>query len=189
MRTRHERLRHAREVVRKIPSTAEAARRIGANENTYKSHENGLKPMSWEVAEKYATKLGVDPYWLFHGFTERGIGLETTMLPLLQLYVINGKNHLPFLMEKITEKIAAVGLYEEPEQIFAVKNPDDAMVARAGSPLSFSPGEILIFDPNAKVMPGEEGVAEDVILSLERGAREPDERNDRDEREHKDEEV
>ena len=44
-----------------------AARRFGWNENTYRSHENGQRPISKKAAAKYAKALKVPVGWLLFG--------------------------------------------------------------------------------------------------------------------------
>jgi len=66
----HERLKAAR-IAAKFKTTGAAARSFGWNENTFKSHENGIRssgrPPSEEVVRKYATAFGVDFLWLYAG--------------------------------------------------------------------------------------------------------------------------
>lgn len=61
-----DRLREAR-INAGFTSTAEAARRFGWNENTYKSHENGKRGIPRRSVERYARYFKVDPEWIMFG--------------------------------------------------------------------------------------------------------------------------
>lgn len=68
LRTQQGRLRHAR--MRQHPSMRAAARANGWNENTYKSHEQGMRregALSEADAKKYARAFGVSDSWLLSG--------------------------------------------------------------------------------------------------------------------------
>jgi len=62
----HERLRAARERAG-YKDAAEAARRFGWTEPTYRSHENGSRNFTRKGAERYARAFRVSPEWLFLG--------------------------------------------------------------------------------------------------------------------------
>lgn len=61
-----ERLRWIREQ-RKFADATSAARRYNWNENTYRSHENGNRPLSKRAAAKYANAYKVPVAWLLFG--------------------------------------------------------------------------------------------------------------------------
>lgn len=61
-----ERLIWARKRQKFADATA-AARHFGWNENTYRSHENGQRPISKKAAAKYAKGLKVPVGWLLFG--------------------------------------------------------------------------------------------------------------------------
>jgi hypothetical protein len=61
-----ERLKWARERAGLKDATA-AANKFGWNENTYRSHENGNRPISKKAAAKYAKMLKVPVGWLLFG--------------------------------------------------------------------------------------------------------------------------
>jgi phage repressor protein C with HTH and peptisase S24 domain len=60
------RLREAR-AKRGFPSAREAARDLGWNENTYKSHENAMRGVPLDEMKKYASAFRVSPEWLAFG--------------------------------------------------------------------------------------------------------------------------
>lgn len=60
------RLKRARERAG-YESAANAARRYGWSEVTYRAHENGLRGITPRVAEKYGRAFRVDPSWLLYG--------------------------------------------------------------------------------------------------------------------------
>lgn len=69
LNTQHGRLRWAREA-QGYPSARIAAAMIRVNENTYKSHEGGLRrkgALPLDDAKSYAKKFGVDLAWLLTG--------------------------------------------------------------------------------------------------------------------------
>ena len=53
-------LRAAR-IARGFASAAEAARHFGWSEVTYTSHENGIRGIRKDAAEKYGKAFGIDP--------------------------------------------------------------------------------------------------------------------------------
>lgn len=65
----HERLRQAREAAG-FASAADAARRFGWGETTYRSHENGQRNIPRERAPEYARAFRVAPSWLLYGTGE-----------------------------------------------------------------------------------------------------------------------
>jgi len=71
MRDPHERLGWARKR-RGFASATEAARRHHWNENTYRSHENGMRALSRWAATKYAKAFRVPSGWLLYGEGQPG---------------------------------------------------------------------------------------------------------------------
>jgi hypothetical protein len=62
----NERLQHARR--RKgFPDATSAARALGWNENTYRSHENGTRGIKRSAAKRYAAAFKVNEVWLLTG--------------------------------------------------------------------------------------------------------------------------
>lgn len=66
MREPHERLEWAREQAG-FDNPREAARNFSWNENTYKSHENGLRGFRYDSARRYGRAFKVSPAWLMTG--------------------------------------------------------------------------------------------------------------------------
>lgn len=64
--TPNDRLRKAR-IRAGFETPADAARRFGWNENTYKSHENGARGFKRDGAVEYARAFRVSPSWLLLG--------------------------------------------------------------------------------------------------------------------------
>lgn len=71
-RTPADRLRQLR-IAKGFASAAEAARAYGWNEQTYKSHENGIRGMKQAVVERYAAALGSTAAFI--------LGISTDALP------------------------------------------------------------------------------------------------------------
>lgn len=63
----HIRLKWARLELRGILDATSAARKYGWNVNTYRSHENGTRPLSKKAAYTYARRLKVNAGWLLYG--------------------------------------------------------------------------------------------------------------------------
>lgn len=61
-----DRLRQVRERAG-FESAREAARAFGWNENTYKSHESGIRGIPHERIKRYAAAFRVSPAWLWNG--------------------------------------------------------------------------------------------------------------------------
>lgn len=77
MEKSHERLQLARARA-KYNTASEAARAFGWNEITYRAHENGIRGIRPEAAERYARAFGVDASWILE---ERGRGPSGNILP------------------------------------------------------------------------------------------------------------
>lgn len=71
------RIRHAR-CERGFDSPRAAARALGWNENTTKSHENGVRGVPLEEVRKYARAYGVTPEWIAFGSAD-----ATAKVPLV----------------------------------------------------------------------------------------------------------
>lgn len=81
LRTQSGRLRHARML--KHSSMRAAANAFGWNENTYKSHEQGIRrdgALSEDDAKKYARAFGISVTWLLTGRGDPQTG-ESEMVP------------------------------------------------------------------------------------------------------------
>ncbi|MGB1027234.1 MAG: helix-turn-helix domain-containing protein, partial [Rhodospirillaceae bacterium] len=73
----NERLRQARQAAG-FESAAAASTRFGWSENTYKSHENGMRGIRADVAEKYARAFQVSREWLLFG-SDPGVPEATSL--------------------------------------------------------------------------------------------------------------
>lgn len=164
-------------------SAAAAARRFGWPLNTYKSHENGLRPISKKAAIKYANAYKVLPGWLLYDSGPK-VAVQQSSREQIKIdlqgehvYSVGEKNpettlayaKVPRLswdvmanMTNIAQAIAeATDFYLAPADAkltalsFALKMPDDSMLATAGSGDSFRRGDDLIFNPQAPVSPGD----------------------------------
>lgn len=93
-----ERLRMAREQAGFQTPTA-AANFFGWNENTYKSHENGIRGLKTAVAERYAEAFKVSAAWLLTGEGS----MKTVSLAKGTVYKETG----PINGVKVTGKVAA----------------------------------------------------------------------------------
>lgn len=71
------------QVIRRQRGYAEAtdaARRHGWNENTYRSHENGTRPISKGAAASYAKAYKVPAGWLLYGEGDPGVPLSAPLV-------------------------------------------------------------------------------------------------------------
>lgn len=130
----HERLQQARLRARYDEAT-DAARAFGWNENTYRSHENGMRGLKRDVAEKYARAFRVSPAWLLtgEGKAERNNSV-----------VVMGRIGAGAEIEPENEQVPPEGLYEieapfpVPEDSIAFEVVGESMWPR------YDPGDIII---------------------------------------------
>lgn len=52
---------------RRYDTQAAFARRVGVSPSSYSAYENGKRGLTWRNAERFASALGVDAWWLFKG--------------------------------------------------------------------------------------------------------------------------
>lgn len=71
-----DRLRRAREAAG-YQTAKEFSDALGIAEGTYRHHDNGNRGFKLRSAQKYARKLGVDPYWLLTGRLPKGAAGST----------------------------------------------------------------------------------------------------------------
>lgn len=158
-------------------TSKDAALRFGWNENTYKSHENGARPISKRAAAHYAKAYKVLPGWLLYGTgpktpprevykgellpirkglpqqADSEIGLAYRKIPRLDWAIMAN-------MTDIDEAIAeSESFYLVPVDnilppiSFALKMSDDSMAGTGED--SFRSGDDLILSPQKTVKPGD----------------------------------
>ncbi len=149
---------------RGFATAAEAARFFGWNENSYKSHESGVRSLSKKAAAKYASAFHVAVGWLLfgEGLIDNGTkSVEKTELALRRIARLDWaalKNiaTISQAIEVATEFYVASMPNKIGPLAFAARVSNDSMVARDGSSNnSFFPGDELIFDPDHTVAPGD----------------------------------
>lgn len=162
---------------------AEAAARHGWNVNTYKSHENGMRPISKKAAAKYANAYKVLPGWLLYNLGPKAavqqssgevfkgtlVGQPVTAPRLINQEIGIAHRRIPRLdweimarMTNINEAIAdATDFYlvpaedQLPSLSFSIKITDDSMLAtNVRSEDSFRLGDNALFSPQIPVSPG-----------------------------------
>ena len=130
----HERLQAAR-LRAGFTEATDAARAFGWNENTYRSHENGVRGLKPEVASRYAKRLKVSAGWLLTG--------EGTMVRH-NVVAIMGKIGAGAEILPAEEQIPPDGLYEI-EAPFPL--PDDAIAFEVtGESMwpRYDPGDVIV---------------------------------------------
>lgn len=148
----HERLREARAAAG-FEDAAEAARRFGWTEATYRSHENGTRNFTKEGAKRYARAFRVSPEWLYLGIGDA----SKKPVPFVG-YVGAGAEVFPIddggCLDDM-EPPPGIG----PEAV-AVKVRGDSMFPR------YMEGDVLIYDQHS-TLPKADG--QECIVSLPDG--------------------
>lgn len=129
LRTPAERLAAAREK-RGYGGPADVCRALGWNVHTYKQHENGIRDLSRQAAEKYARALGVTAGWLLYGEKPKPMGEATIRMGGV---IGAGQEVWPDGDYEDTESALATGAAEA----FRVKGDSMLPVAREGDVLFF----------------------------------------------------
>lgn len=162
----------------------DAAQRYGWNVNTYKSHENGMRPLSKKAAADYAKAYKVLPGWLMYGTGPKSITREVYKGELrtisndlsqqLEQEINLAYRKIPRLdweiMANLTDINVAIARAENyylvpadnklPPISFALKISDDSMTAIDGrADDSFRTGDELILSPQKTITPGDFVVA------------------------------
>lgn len=130
----NERLQIARRKAGYADAT-DAARAFGWNENTYRSHENGMRGLKTDVAERYAKAFRVSSAWLLTG--EGNADRQNTV-------AVMGRIGAGAEIEPENEQIPPEGLYDI-EAPFPV--PDDSIAFEVvGESMwpRYDPGDIII---------------------------------------------
>lgn len=157
-----ERLRQIRKA-RGIDTAAEAARRFGWSEDTYKSHENGIRAISKKAAAKYAAGYKVTQGWLLfgEGNYENTLPLDVDSalaferIPLLDWGVVTNSANIADAIPSATARAGTASTENFGPLVFALRVADDSMRnLAAGNPHSFSPGDEIVFDPEKPINPG-----------------------------------
>lgn len=164
-------------------SAAAAARRYGWPLNTYKSHENGMRPISKKAAVKYANAYKVLAGWLLYDSgpkiaTHQGVqevykgelisetipedrtligqkGLAPRQIPRLSWEIMANMTNIAQAIADATDFYLVPADDKLPVLSFALKMPDDSMLATSGGGDSFRRGDDLIFSPQSPVSPGD----------------------------------
>jgi SOS-response transcriptional repressor LexA len=162
MREPYERLRQIRRI-RGFEKQAEAPEAFGWSKNTYKSHENGTRPLSAKAAKRYAAAFRVPVGWLLSG--EGGYDgalssdLKTTLaferLPLLDWSVVTNTNNIERAVQSATGRADTAPNVSFGPLVFALRVVDESMSDPLGSGRDdFSPGDEIVFDPEKPARPG-----------------------------------
>ena len=158
----HERLKQIR-IARGVATAADAARRFGWDEDTYKSHENGIRGISKKAVAKYAAAYKVSRGWLFFGEgnydntppLDGDSALAFKRIPLLDWGVVTNSANIADAIPSATARAGTASTENFGPLVFALRVADDSMRnLAAGSPHSFSPGDEIVFDPEKAVSPG-----------------------------------
>lgn len=165
-------------------SAAAAARRYGWSLNTYKSHENGTRPISKKAAAMYANAYKVLEGWLLYNsgpkhplpesrpevykgeltsqpVDERSsisgqIGLAHRAIPRLSWEIMASVTNIDQAIAEATDFYLVPADDRLPPLSFAMKIPDDSMLATNGpSDNSFRRGDDVLFTPHKPVSPGD----------------------------------
>ena len=162
----HERLKLARKrwqisTLGKVSSAGHAAKALGIAKGTYGCLENGWRSITWETAEKVASRFRVTPEWILSG---RGTVLPHSVNKTSQsisiVYASDTSafrtllcgNYLESERQIVLEQKASNANGKKDRRLVGVETEDDAM-ARDKAP-SYGAGGIIIFDPNQTPQPG-----------------------------------
>lgn len=162
MPTPDARLRQLR--MRRFLTAVQAAAYFGWNPNTYKSHENGIRPISKKAAEKYARGYNVSVGWLLFGegappITSDNIGknnLAVRHIPRLDWDVVGTLIAMKDALAAATEYYVARSDDNFGPLTFALTVKDESMQnTNAFAVVSFQPGDEILLDPERSVSPGD----------------------------------
>jgi SOS-response transcriptional repressor LexA len=157
------RLREIRKA-RGFATAAEAARFFAWNENSYKSHESGIRAISKKAAAKYASAFHVAVGWLLFGEGPVANDVKSVSkselalrrIPRLDWGALKDMATISQAIEVATEFYVASMPNKIGPLAFSVRVSNDSMVGRdVSSNNSFLPGDELIFDPEYAVSPGD----------------------------------
>lgn len=138
----HERLRIAQENAnfKGHGAATAAARRFHWNENTYRSHANGQRPLSKKAAARYAKAFKVSSGWLLYGEGEppaHATPIEPRRVPLVGFVGAGAQMHL--LRE-------GQGPFDEIQTKFAASEDTVAVEVRGESLGSFFDRWLVFYD-------------------------------------------
>jgi hypothetical protein len=162
MRDPHERLKFIRKL-RGYDAAVDAARAFGWNENSYKSAENGIRPLTGETADHYAHAFRVRPGWLLYGEGDWDtapsnygkIDLALPTIPILDWDVVTNSANISGVVEQAKLALPQKNTFELSPLAFRLINKDDSMVDKLGrEEFSFRRGDHLVFDPERQINPG-----------------------------------
>ena len=160
----HTRLREVR-ISRGFKTSADAAKRFGWVHSTYKSHENGTRPLSRTAAITYAKAFRVSVGWLLVAennalhklVTNDEIRLARRDLPHLSWVAVKNMSNVEQALEGAQEFYPVSPSDDIGPLGFVITVEDESMVntdlnARSQS---FHPGDLITLDPEKPVRPGD----------------------------------
>lgn len=148
-------------------TAADAARAFGWNENTYRSHESGIRGVPRQSIVKYARAFKVSVDWLLTGRVDGMPPLTHSVairhLPLFDAAILPRSK---FQLEEAVTGVASGAALAVPislagERSFAVKMPDDSMM---GGLKNIHKGDWIIVDPDYAHAPGSYVLVYDPVL-------------------------
>ncbi|KQT54592.1 hypothetical protein ASG43_03130 [Aureimonas sp. Leaf454] len=123
-----DRLKEAR-AKRGFTSPREAARELGWNENTYKSHENAIRGIPLDELGKYAKAFRVSPEWL--AFGRNALGVQGGSIAPIMGYIGAGAEITPEFEQVPPEGLFEVELpFPMPEDMIGFEIRGDSMLPR-----------------------------------------------------------
>lgn len=162
MKEPHERLQFIRET-KGFKTAADAASYHRWNPNSYKSSENGTRPLTAKTAKKYASGYRVRAGWLLFGEGDwdtslSGYGknaLAHEYVPLLSWDMVTGISDVPLAVSKSGEVADTARGPNFGPLVFALKVKDESMRSPLGyGQDSFAVRDELVFDPEKELSPG-----------------------------------
>lgn len=160
------RLRRARETAKggMFKYAVDAARFFHWDDNTYKSHENGIRNFPPDKAVQYARAFNVTAGWLLFGEgnnslsqpNHKGPTVAALVLPMLRWSSFEGGMSIPEAIKKAEKYIEIPALVNLGPLAFVLDADDDSMVPFPPAPGDNFPfGTTLVFDPGIPVKPGD----------------------------------
>ena len=160
----HVRLKEVR-ILRGFKTSTDAAKRFGWVHSTYRSHENGTRPLSRDAAMTYAKAFRVSVGWLLVGennavhklVTNDEIRLARRDLPHLTWLAVKNMSNIERAIEGAQEFYPVSPSDDISLLGFVITIEDESMLntdpnARSQS---FHPGDLITLDPEKPVRPGD----------------------------------
>lgn len=168
MTNANDRLKQIRKA-RGYKTATKAAQAFGWNVNTYRSHENGVRGVPADQAEKYATAYQVTLDWLLTGKNTpktKGEHLQGSsgkvqivqyrFAPLFSLdQVLSMASYSVQDVAKEHDEVVPITAAEDMgPNVFAIYVFDERMTSLSGGD-SFQEGDVVYFDPDKRCKPGD----------------------------------